>query len=409
MPKTKKTNKQITNLTRAISNLAVKNKKKGKGKPKRRPLMGPMASDDYEARRFAFMMQNPCHASLNTYRPRASGSTNIQRLRTTFQLHATALNNAGTLIWFPEYHPTLTPVTNSGMSCFLAEYPAAVGAPFSTVGATNLAADSFGYKTGPQTAYTNWAQVITPESSTLNGAAYRDCMTLGACINIRYLGTTSGNSGVINVMKNISPQMLFAVSPFLQTPVSGSSFPTVSQFQSYSSQISRVSLEGMELKWNNTNPTYRGLASNPSNSGISTGAFAHDALLTRGDGTLYGAAPGDYSSESSGIGISWRGLNTANTGDIEIELVGVYEFRYAPNAGVIEQKPLLPPTPSAVAKVQELLPNDWQFSSYLHQAGHEIQETLGGLGLDVNSAGRFLVKEGVRRFAPRLYDSMTTR
>lgn len=390
----KKNNKQVNKLAKAINKLAItktKNRRIRKSKPQRGG--GLLTETEYEARRFAYMMQNPCHASLNTYRPRATGSTNIQRLRTTFTLHATALNNAGTLIWFPEYHPSIVSQPNSGMSCFLAEYPAAVGAPFSTVGATNAAADYFGKTVGPQTTYTNWNSIITPEAAALSSSAYRDCMTLAACINIRYLGTTSANSGVINVMKNISPQMLFAVSPFLQTPAAGSTFPTISQFQSYSSQISRISLEGMELKWNNSNPKYRGLASNPTNSNIATGAFAHDALVTRGEGTLFGAAPGDYDSDSSGIGISWRGLNTATTGDIEIELVGVYEFRYAPNAGVIEQKPMLPPTDVAIARTQELLPSDWQFSSFLHQGGQVVSETLSGMGIDVNTAGRYAVKE----------------
>lgn len=378
--------KQLNQLTNAIRGLSTNKGRKTKSRAARPKVTRNLSytSDEYEARRFAVMMSDPCHAPLAAYRPGTQGSTNIQRLRTTFTLHSTALNNGGTLLWFPEYHPTPNNPDFAGMSCFLGEYAAAGTAPFGTVGCINTTAVPFGRTTGAATSYTTFNSIVTPEAPQLASGIYRDCMTLGACINLRYLGTTSANAGVVNAIKNISPQMLFQTTPFLGVPT-GATFPTTAQLLAYASDIARITPEGLELKWNNTHPAYRGLCSNFN--GGATSANAPDGLVTNGNSTGPSQL-GQYSDQSSGIGLCWRGLNSVTTSDIEIELVGVYEFRFAPTSGIIEQKPCLPPSESSVIRAQELMPNNWQFSRFANQAGAMVNDVLGGVDTLANTAGR---------------------
>jgi len=293
------------------------------------------------------MIANPCDASIEpVFLGDLEGGVAI-RLRQRLVLHGTAAKNCGMVVWYPGYHNggvdgvcATTGTTNSnysfGSNCFVFETATPGTAP------TNLstAGSALGNNIASDAACGHF--LADPAFSYLSDADIGEASTLAACMRIKYLGSTSAQAGEVALVRHLSP------ADFINADTATPSVQSVSQIFNYASYTERLT-SGRELKFRPTDTSMipRTVGSYGQQDNAVDGLYDNgvDAVFATPKVSATGftviAAQQD-ASRPQGIAIAWMGLNTANTGDLVIELTKVVQYHVRPRSGIMEPTPVRP-------------------------------------------------------------------
>lgn len=266
--------------------------------------------------RYLRMVADPCRAPLEY--PMYGGTENgyLLRVRSTFTLHATAANNNGSFVWFPDFHNSGSGVSN----CFGWEFN-------NTGGPTNTIAVPMGTGGAGGLAYQD------PAHSWVISNNVASARTIAACITFNYVGPTTSAAGQVAYLSGI--QRL----PVVAGGAAGAPVSTAEYFV-LTDKTTRTPLMQLENKFVPTDGSRFFRTAGGA-------ALAADAGFIMGVPATSNTVPGTSIAADTygGIGFAWRGLSSASNNDVIIELVKVIEWKPDPASG--GQLPTAPQTESA--------------------------------------------------------------
>jgi hypothetical protein len=282
------------------------------------------------------MIANPCSGpTTSVYSDYMEGGVAV-RTRSRIQIHATAANCNGFLLWDPNFFnggadgtqgiTGSAPVANGGGNLFLFE-SSGMGAP------TNSAANPFGG--GTSSASVGGRALADPAYAVVSNGVVGGARLLGACIKIIYGGQTSLNQGEFAFIRNLP------VVDFIGVNANAGVMPSLSTLFTYASDTARTA-SGMELKFqpDEISEPQRGVGA------LATIANSADATANGADTPLVLGVPTINQSQvpqapaSKMFGLVWTGLNTAAlASDITIELTKVFQYQLRPISGLTEPPP----------------------------------------------------------------------
>jgi len=276
-----------------------------------------------------------------------TGTGLVRVIRQVVTFHTSATANDGYLTWFPSFH---------GRGCQIG----GVAANLPTNG------NVFAFESTTVAGQPTTASIITPlwtGTSSLSsvgctftdpcynalGTTFRDAATLAACMKFRYVGPTSGNSGVVGAIENID------IASFINTDGTNTFGPQISNLVTYSETQERPQMVAAEVKWAPSNGAGTSFRSTGDSGGNNTLQNATDTLVRVGlTATTFTQLAENAPSSNVGIGFVWRGLNTSQSSDIEVEFIKVVQFRLSPISGLRESETIVP-TPDLFTRATQNL------------------------------------------------------
>lgn len=307
MPNKRKTKRSAPAKAKQVNN---------KAKKVRTMVVSAARSDGSHLARYMRMIVDPCKAPLEY--PMYGGTENgyLLRVRSTITLHATAANNNGTFLWFPDFH-------NAGLSATNAVYWefSNTGGPTNTTGAPLGAGGAGG------------SSLADPANGWVTSNTVASARTVAACVTFNYVGPASSTAGQVAYLSGVQRFPVIAGG-------SAAAPTSTAEYFILTDRTQRTPLVQLENKFIPTDASryFRtaGSAQIPSDSAFLVGTPGSSATSV---GTSIAA------DTYGGIGFSWRGLSTASNNDVIIELVKVIEWKPDPASG--GQLPTAPQSESA--------------------------------------------------------------
>jgi hypothetical protein len=282
--------------------LAGQKKKKPAKNKKKKPSFKKMEKYalDFSAAAYARLLADPCKAKLVHPVYPEPGAGYLVRSHATSLGHTGSTKVAGYVLWFPAYH---NPAGGSGNPGNIGYFETAT----SSGGPTNTVADPLwgGTTLGGST-------IRDPCYTLVNNSTVEDARTIAACMTFNYLGTTSGNSGQLGIITD------YPLSNLIQQN------PSVDNFFDSSEQVMRVP-ENFQLTFAPDSASlYFRTPGNAAGSTTQDKPFVIGTPATSASSTTVGSTS-TYST--LGFGFCWRGLNGAQTNDIQFGFTKCIEWR----------------------------------------------------------------------------------
>jgi hypothetical protein len=234
------------------------------------------------------LIADPCKAPLGNVRFLSSSSGYISRFKKDgigafHTLGSAETTLSGYIAWFPGYHcPAYTGTADRGLSCF------GWLSNSSSTGPANSTTYCYGGATSASTR-----AVLDPVYNFLAGNTAATARTLAACLQLRYIGTTSSCAGEYVVLPNVSADTLLTAQA------------SVDQLFALADTVNRMSLAPIDV-------IYR-----PSDD---------DALQrTEGVSAVNGIQDKPIQSGADGASASTLGLNPPHQRAIVIAFRGVQQ------------------------------------------------------------------------------------
>lgn len=342
----------------AVQRAAAKKRKRNKKKK----AVVTIAFPDNASRNYMQLVKDPCYGPLTRSVGSTTGTTLIQRVRSSYVNAATS----GYFAWFPSYHGHSAAV-GSFRPYNLFWYEGVAGNR-----PVNTSASPMGMGNSDTGAF-----LIDPAARLLTGSSpFSQAKTIAACITTEYMGSMANAAGIVAKVANIS------LTTFIPQPGATDPRPlSITEVFAYAAHRARMEIEGDEVRWRPTEGSalMRDAGLEGSTASIPNGANMPNTCFWSGSpGSAATAVSCADPENMTGIVIAYQGVPV---GSLNFNFVKVVELELSSAGGIEEPRGAAPQargtTITRVVDVLDSLSPGWQTaaSEMAHSAARSVFRT----------------------------------